>query len=112
MQQIVVRLEVVEEDHGDTSSADVHDLACPKSARQRMKLGRKNTLLTILFAHSVTRSHSSLVVRLSAFPINGRGLGPGGNFLAVALWVRASTERVTTAPASVAANKSTVMIAR
>ena len=60
--------------------------------------------------HSVARSHSSLVVRLSAFPISGRGLGPGGNFLAAALRVRASTERVATAPASVTVRKSTVIV--
>ena len=28
MQQIVVRLEVIEEDHGDTSSTDMYDVAC------------------------------------------------------------------------------------
>lgn len=52
------------------------------------------------------------MVRLSAFPISGRGLGPGGNFLAAALRVKASTERVATAPASVMVRKSTVIVHR
>ena len=49
MQQIVVRFEVVKEDHGDTSSTDVHDLACPDQLVGEMELDCK-TLLTVFFA--------------------------------------------------------------
>jgi len=49
MQQIVVRLEVVKEDHGDTSSTDVHDLACRDQLVGEMELDCW-TLLTVFFA--------------------------------------------------------------
>ena len=116
VEQVVVRLVVVEENHRDTSGADVHNLAYQNPRSEISPSSEWNSTarycLPYCLLHSVTRSQSSLVVRLSAFPINGRGLGPGGSFLAAALWVRASTERVATAPASVTIRKSTVITNR
>jgi hypothetical protein len=50
------------------------------------------------------------VVKLRAFPISGRGLGPGGYFFEAPLWDITSRERVTTAPASVTTRRSTDIV--
>ena len=48
VKQIVVRLKVVEEDHGDASSADMHDLACRNQLVRGMGLGWKTSLTVLL----------------------------------------------------------------